>query len=280
MKFLKKHLVTILLTMAMAAGVLLLLYPTVSDWWNSFHQSQAIASYVETIEQMAETDYEKLWADARAYNRELAGNAGRWMMTEEEQELYDSLLDVGGNGIMGYVEIPSLHLSLPFYHGVEDSVLQVAAGHIPGTSLPVGGDSTHCVLSGHRGLPSAKLFTDLDQMKAGDLFTLRVLDETLTYEVEKISIILPEEISALEIQEGEDLCTLMTCTPYGINTHRLLVTGRRTDNPKEEVKVAAEAVQIDPFVTASVAAVPLLLLLVLLTVMGTRRKKHNNDREK
>lgn len=280
MKFLKKHLVTILLTMAMAAGVLLLLYPTVSDWWNSFHQSQAIASYVETVEQMAETDYEKLWADARAYNRELAGNAGRWMMTEEEQELYDSLLDVGGNGIMGYVEIPSLHLSLPFYHGVEDSVLQVAAGHIPGTSLPVGGDSTHCVLSGHRGLPSAKLFTDLDQMKAGDLFTLRVLDETLTYEVEKISIILPEEISALEIQEGEDLCTLMTCTPYGINTHRLLVTGRRTDNPKEEVKVAAEAVQIDPFVTASVAAVPLLLLLVLLTVMGTRRKKHNNDREK
>lgn len=280
MKFLKKHLVTILLTMAMVAGVLLLLYPTVSDWWNSFHQSQAIASYVETVEQMAETDYEKLWADARAYNRELAGNAGRWMMTEEEQELYDSLLDVGGNGIMGYVEIPSLHLSLPFYHGVEDSVLQVAAGHIPGTSLPVGGDSTHCVLSGHRGLPSAKLFTDLDQMKAGDLFTLRVLDETLTYEVEKISIILPEEISALEIQEGEDLCTLMTCTPYGINTHRLLVTGRRTDNPKEEVKVAAEAVQIDPFVTASVAAVPLLLLLVLLTVMGTRRKKHNNDREK
>lgn len=280
MKFIKKHLVTILLTLTMLVGISLLLYPTVSNWWNSLHQTRAIASYVETVEQMSEADYEKLWADARAYNLELSGDSRRWLMTDEEQELYESLLDVEGNGIMGYVEIPSLHLSLPFYHGVEDSVLQVAAGHIVGTSLPVGGGSTHCVLSGHRGLPAAKLFTDLDQMKVGDLFTLRVLDETLTYEVEKISIILPEEISALEIRDGEDLCTLMTCTPYGINTHRLLVTGRRTENPKEEVKVVAEAVQIDPLVTASVAAVPLLLILVLLTVRGTQRKKHKNHREK
>ena len=230
----RKHLTTIILILLLLTGLSFLLYPTVSDWWNSLHQSRAIAGYTEAVEGMDEESYEKWWNGARGYNESLKRKPDRYRMTEGEKEEYQAQLDVAGNGIMGYIEIPGIKCSLPIYHGTDEAVLQIAVGHIQGTSLPVGGEGSHCVLSGHRGLPSAKLFTDLDQMGEGDLFMLHVLDETLTYEVDQITVVLPEEVNDLELVEGEDYCTLVTCTPYGINTHRLLVRGSRTENLPEE----------------------------------------------
>ena len=271
----KKHRPNILLSLTFLIGLSLLLYPSVSDYWNSLHQSRAIATYAETVTQLDENLYQGLWEVARAYNRSLPGKANRLMPTEEELAVYYSLLDVAGNGILGYIEIPDIKCSLPVYHGVDPAVLQIAVGHIEGTSLPTGGESTHCVLSGHRGLPSAKLFTDLDQMAKGDLFMLRVLDETLTYEVDQILIVEPHEVDALEIIEGEDLCTLVTCTPYGVNSHRLLVRGHRIENLEiaKTVHVTADALQIEPILVAPVVAAPILLALLVAMLISTRKKK-------
>ena len=230
----RKHLTTIILILLLLTGLSLLLYPTVSDWWNSLHQSRAIAGYTEAVAGLDGESYDTWWTGAREYNEGLPHKKDRYRMTGEEKEGYESQLNVAGNGIMGYIEIPRIKCSLPVYHGTDEAVLQVAVGHMAGTSLPVGGGTSHCVLSGHRGLPSAKLFTDLDQMEEGDLFMLHVLDETLTYEVDQITVVLPEEVNDLELVEGEDYCTLVTCTPYGINTHRLLVRGSRTENLPEE----------------------------------------------
>ena len=236
----RKHFTTIILILLLLTGLSFLLYPTASDWWNSLHQSRAIAGYTEAVEGLDEESYEKWWNEAREYNERLKQKPDRYRMTEEEQAEYQAMLDISGNGVMGYIEIPRIHCSLPIYHGTDEAVLQVAVGHVAGSSLPVGGEGSHCVLSGHRGLPSAKLFTDLDQMEEGDLFLLYVLGETLTYEVDQITVVLPEEVNDLELVEGEDYCTLVTCTPYGINTHRMLVRGRRTENLPEEQKEAAE----------------------------------------
>ncbi|MDO4312463.1 MAG: class C sortase [Eubacteriales bacterium] len=271
----RKNLSTVILILIFLVGLSLLLYPTVSDYWNSFHQSKAIAEYTEQVAELDNETYERLWKDAQDYNRTLIGKAGRYDMTEEEQEEYESLLNVSGNGIIGYIEIPSIRCSLPIYHGVDEAVLQIAVGHIAGSSLPVGGKGTHCVLSGHRGLPSAKLFTNLDQLTEGDTFILRVLDETLTYEVDQILIVEPHEMDALEIEEGKDYCTLVTCTPYGINTHRLLVRGHRVANQDEadEARVTADALQIEPVIVAPVMAVPMLLILLIVLLVKTRRKR-------
>ncbi|MDD6324898.1 MAG: class C sortase [Lachnospiraceae bacterium] len=270
----KKHFTTILLVLILLTGVSLLLYPTVSDYWNSFHQSRAIASYVEAVAEIDNTDYEKMWQEAVAYNEKLKDNSGRWTPTDEELEEYDQILNISDTGIMGYVEIPKINVSLPIYHGTDEAILQIAIGHIPGSSLPVGGKGTHCVISGHRGLPSAKLFTDLDQMEEGDLFMMRVLDETLTYEVDQIRIVQPEDLSDLEIDEDKDLCTLVTCTPYGINSHRLLVRGHRVENLKEDtIRVTADAQQIDPVMVAPAVAVPLVLLLGIGAWIGGRRRR-------
>lgn len=236
----KKHITTILFIITLLAGLSLLLYPTVSDWWNSFHQSRAIAGYSEAVSGLDAESYEAWWAKARQYNEDLSHKEDRYRMTKEEGAEYEAQLDVAGNGIMGYIEIPRIKCSLPIYHGTDEAVLQIAVGHIAGTSLPVGGEGSHCVLSGHRGLPSAKLFTDLDQMGEGDLFMLHVLDETLAYEVDQITVVLPEEVNDLELVKGEDYCTLVTCTPYGINSHRLLVRGRRTENLPEVEPGAVE----------------------------------------
>lgn len=270
----KGNLVTILLVLVLLVGLSLLLYPTVSDYWNSLHQSRAIASYAAEVAGIDNDAYDKLWADAEEYNRTLVGKAGRYVMAEEERAEYESLLDVSGSGVIGYIEIPEIDCSLPIYHGTEEAVLQTAIGHIEGSSLPVGGESTHCVLSGHRGLPSARLFTDLDQLETGDLFMLRVLDETLTYEVDKIRIVLPTEISDLEIEEGKDYCTLVTCTPYGINTHRLLVRGHRVENQREAraVRVTADAVMLGTGTGALLAAAPMLLVLLAALLVRTRRR--------
>lgn len=266
---------TIILILVFLAGLSLLLYPTVSDYWNSLHQSRAITQYAEQVAELDNDVYEQLWADAHSYNQTLLDKADRYEMTDEEQAEYESLLNVSGNGIIGYIEISKIGCSLPIYHGTDEAVLQIAVGHIEGSSLPVGGESTHAVLSGHRGLPSAKLFTDLDKLVTGDTFVLRILDETLTYEVDQILIVEPYEMNALEIEEGKDYCTLVTCTPYGINTHRLLVRGHRVDNVEEAktIRVTADAMQIEPIIVAPLVAVPMLLLLLIGLLVNTRKKK-------
>ncbi len=275
MHWLKKNLSTILLVLALIIGLCLLLYPTVSDYWNSLHQSRAIATYVESVTQIENSDYSQLLERARAYNQELSQQEkAEWLLSEEALDRYASILDVSGTGIMCSIEIPKIKVSLPIYHGVEEGVLQIAVGHIPGSSLPIGGESTHSVLSGHRGLPSARLFTDLDKLVVGDTFLLNVLDEVLTYEVDQILIVEPYDLSSLEIIPGEDLVTLVTCTPYGINTHRLLVRGHRIETAKQakSIRVPADAVQIDPTLVAPVVAAPMLLLLLLILLLTSKKR--------
>lgn len=273
----KKHLSTFLLIAVLLIGLSLLLYPTVSDYWNSLHQSRAITSYAEQVSNLDEDEYETIWAEANQYNLSLLNRSNSYTLTEQQEKEYDRLLNVGGNGEMGYIEIPSIKVSLPIYHGTNDSVLQHAIGHLEWSSLPVGGDSSHCVLSGHRGLPSAKLFTNLDQLAEGDIFILRVLDEVLTYEVDQILIVDPVDVEALQIEEGADYCTLVTCTPYGINTHRLLVRGHRIENLQESrtVYVTADAMQIEPLLVAPAVAMPILLVLLIILLLPKRRKKNH-----
>lgn len=270
----KKHLSTILLILIFLAGLSLLLYPTVSDYWNSLHQSQAISDYADQVANLDQETHQKLWKAAKRYNKNLAKTGNHFVLTEDEQKEYEKQLNVSGTGIIGYIEIPAIKCSLPIYHGTDEAVLEIAIGHIAGTSLPVGGKGTHCVLSGHRGLPSAKLFTDLDQLTEGDLFMIRVLDKTLTYEVDQIRIVEPQDTSDLAIEEGKDLCTLVTCTPYGINSHRLLVRGHRVKNQNTgSIKATADAMQIDPLIVAPVVAAPMLLLLLIVLLVRTRKKK-------
>ena len=275
MKKKKGNYITLLLFLILLAGLSLLLYPSVSDYWNSLHQTRAIATYAEEVANLNQDQYDEIWAAAESYNASLTNRVNAYQLSDAQKEEYQQLLNVSGLGVMGYIEIPEIDVSLPIYHGTEDPVLQVAVGHLEWTSLPVGGESTHCVLSGHRGLPSAKLFTNLDKLREGDTFLLRVLDEILTYEVDQILIVEPQDTAALEIVEGQDYCTLVTCTPYGINTHRLLVRGHRIDNIEEgkTMRVTADAVQLEPMLVAPVVAIPMLLILLILLLLPRRRKK-------
>lgn len=274
------YFITVILILTLLAGLSLLLYPSVSDYWNSFHQSQAISQYSEKVKNLDKETRKKMWEDAQRYNQRMKGQNKDYTLSEEEKAEYESMLNVDSNGIMGYIEIPKINCSLSIYHGTNASVLQTAIGHLEWTSLPVGGESTHCVLSGHRGLPSAKLFTNLDKLNEGDIFMLRVMDEVLTYEVDQILIVEPQQVEALRIVEGKDYCTLVTCTPYGINSHRLLVRGHRIENVKEanKARVAADAVQIEPLIVAPVIATPMLLLLLVILLLPRQRKKnHGGD---
>ena len=271
----KKNLSTIALVLVFFVGLSVLLYPTVSDYWNSLHQSRAISTYSDAVEEMDTSDYERMWAEADAYNEKLYESGHGLGLKKKEKKEYNNLLNVSGTGIMSYIEIPKIKCSLPIYHGTDEGVLQIAIGHIEGSSLPVGGVNTHCVLSGHRGLPSAKLFSNLDKLEEGDIFMIRTLDQTLTYEVDQIRIVLPDEVDDLKIEEGEDLCTLVTCTPYGINTHRLLVRGHRVANREEAeaVRVTADAMQVDNRIVAACIAVPVLLILLAGIFVSGRRKR-------
>ena len=260
----RKRLSTILFVIVFLAGLSLLLYPTVSDYWNSFHQSQAIASYVDAVDNTDEQKLEEMRQAAEAYNQSLLSNDDRYDMTDEQKAEYESLLDVSGTGVMGYVEIPSINVSLPIYHGTDKEILQIGVGHIEGTSLPVGGPSTHCAISGHRGLTSSKLFTDIDQMAEGDVFMIYVLGETLTYQVDQIRIVLPDDLNDLKIESDKDYCTLTTCTPYGINTHRLLIRGHRIPNNDVDGLVVEDAKQIKPLHEAMVLGVVLLVLYIII----------------
>lgn len=270
----------VLLAAVVVIGVVMMAYPTFSDWWNDMHQSRAIAGYVEQVSDMSRQNSDALWSAARAYNEKLLKKSGdRFLLTDEEKAEYERTLNVTGTGIMGYVNIPKIGIELPVYHGTDPAVLEIAIGHIEGSSLPVGGKGTHCVISGHRGLPSAKLFTDLDQLQEGDTFQLQVLNRTLVYEVDQIRIVLPDELSDLAIDPDKDYCTLVTCTPYGVNTHRLLVRGHRIEMSETELPVSADAVRIDPRYVVPVIALPVLLLALLwiLLFTGMHRKKDAAD---
>ena len=271
----KKHLSTILLVVIILAGLSLLLYPSFSNYWNQRHQSMAIQSYGEQVAQMDNSAAQQLLQQARAYNRTLLDRENRFVLSDAETAQYEGLLDVTGTGIMGYVEIPSLDCMLPIYHGTDEAVLQIAVGHIAGSSLPVGGEDTHCVISGHRGLPSAKLFTNLDQLAEGDVFRLHVLDEILSYEVDQILTVEPHDVAALEIDPEQDLCTLVTCTPYGINSHRLLVRGHRVETVEEQapVRVSSDAAYLNRNAVALCLAAPVLVVLLLVAVLKQPRKR-------
>lgn len=264
---------TFILILVFFAGLSLLLYPTVSDYWNSLHQTGVVADYARQVADMNNENYKEIWDAAWNYNKSLLEKPDRYHLSDEEKEEYESLLSVGDSDVIGYIKIPVIDCTLPIYHGTDEGVLRVGVGHIEGTSLPVGGESTHCVLSGHRGLPSAKLFTDLDELKVGDTFLLYILDETLTYAVDQIRIVEPDDMEELEIQEGKDLCTLVTCTPYGVNSHRLLVRGHRVANEPASVRITADATQIDTVIVASVLSVPVLVILLIFVLVTTRKKK-------
>lgn len=270
----KNKLFTTLIFIVMLSGLSLLLYPTLSDFINNVSRAKDINTYAESVSEIDSEEYQKMWDAAVDYNTRLARMPAHWKLTDDEMKEYESLLDVAGRGIMSTIEIPKLGVSLPVYHGTGVDVLQSAIGHLEGTSLPVGGKSTHCVVSGHRGLPSAKLFTSLDKLVVGDTFTLRTLDETLSYEVDEISVVLPEETEKLQIVPGEDLCTLMTCTPYGVNTHRLLVRGHRVENEQAaEIRVSADALQIDPLLVAPFLGIPVVIILFIVIITHKRRKR-------
>ena len=268
----KDRMINRVLGLMMLAGLLIVAYPTISDWWNSYHQTRVIATYSERVAAIDSSEADAMIAEAEAYNEALITKHNRFIMSDEDRKHYDSILDVTGTGIMGYVEIPKIHISFPVYHGSEDSVLQVAIGHLEGTSFPVGGKGTHAALTGHRGLPSARLFTDIDQLVVGDHFMVHVLNRTVTYEVDQIHIVLPEELEDLAIDPEMDYCTLITCTPYGINSHRLLVRGKRVENDIELIDVPADAQQIQPALTALGIAIPILFLALLYVLIVTSRK--------
>ena len=273
MRWIKKNIFNILIGLIGLVGIGLLSYPSVADWWNNLHQSRAVASYAQAVADLDKETYDQLIAEAQAYNERLAETGIVWQMSKAEKKEYNKLLSINDTGIMGYIDIPKINIQLPVYHGTDDAVLQIAIGHIAGSSLPIGGKSTHCIVSGHRGLPSAKLFTDIDKMAEGDVWTMTVLDRTVTYEVDQIRIVEPTNLSDLQIEEGKDYCTLVTCTPYGINTHRLLVRGHRIPNLNGDAEVVADGLQIQPVYVAPFIALPILVILIIWMFVSTRSRK-------
>ena len=268
---------TTILALAFLIGLSLLLYPSISNYWNSKHQTQAIINYAEAVSRISDEEYDRLWQQAVDYNQLLGKEGQAYSLSDEQQTTYQSLLNLSDNGIMGYIDIPTINVSLPIYHGTADSVLQIGVGHLEWSSLPVGGEGSHCVLSGHRGLPSSKLFTHLDKVLEGDVFMIRVLNEILTYEVDQILIVEPNDVTSLGIVEGKDYCTLITCTPYGINTHRLLVRGHRvaTEENVGTIRVTADAIQVEPLLVAPLVAI--INLLLLLLALLPKYSKHKRD---
>lgn len=263
---------TVLLVAIFFVGLCVLLYPTISDFWNEKRQSQAIINYDDLIVDLTPEDYTDFFAKADTYNQKIKNMPYPFLGHKNISDEYYSTLDVNGDGMMGYITIEKIKIQLPIYHGTSDRVLNSAVGHVEGSSLPVGGTSTHAVLSAHRGLPSAKLFTNLDKLEKGDVFTIRILDRTITYQVDQILIVLPEETNDLNIVSGEDYCTLVTCTPYGINTHRMLVRGTRIENiePEKVINVITEAYQIDPLIVTPAVAAPMLGLLLIGLIVKSR----------
>ncbi|WP_289688709.1 class C sortase [Faecalibaculum rodentium] len=276
MKFIRKHLSTIVIVIVFVVGLGLLAYPTVANWWNTQLGSRVINDYSNVVENLAPHKYDELISNAKLYNDSLIKSNDRFNPTDSEHAEYEKQLSVGGSDIMGSITVPSVDISLPIYHGTSEEVLAVGAGHLEGSSLPVGGLGTHTVITGHRGLPSALLFTDLDKVVEDDYVILKVLNETLTYQVDTIRIVEPKEIEGLAIDPEKDLLTLVTCTPYGINTHRILITGHRVENLKEW-EAASDAGQIDTKVVALCVAIPILIFLFLCLMLKTRKPKSKGE---
>lgn len=252
----KKSLSNLLIFICFVLGISLMLYPSVSQWWNSMHQSQVIATYNEAVEKLDDKQSEKMIEKAKEFNEKLANKAYQWDLSEDEKKEYESILDISGTGIMGYVDIPAIDVEIPIYHDNDEGILQVGIGHIPGSSFPVGGKSTHSVLTGHTGLPSSRLLTDVDQLEKGDVFYIHVIDKTYAYEVDQIKIVLPEETKDISIVDGKDYCTLVTCTPYGVNSHRLLVRGKRISY-----------VDLDDRLSEEIHVLPMFMVLVIAIVL-------------
>lgn len=278
----RQHKTVIFLTLGFLVGISLLLYPAFSNYWNSKTQSRAIVDYEAVLEHLKPEDYSAMFQAAYDYNRALYETDYPLMDYEEIPGYYDTL-KLPGSSIIGYVKIDKIGVELPIYHGTSDEVLNVGVGHLEGTSLPVGGENTHSVMSAHRGLPSAKLFTDLDRLEPGDTFQITVLDQVLTYQVDQVKVITPTEVEDLLIAEGKDYCTLFTCTPYGINTHRLLVRGIRIETIVEKpiIYVANEAFRIEPLLVTPAVAAPMLLVLFIHLMVKYREppKKKEGDPE-
>ena len=270
MKRYRREITTALILLVFLIGCGLLAYPTFSDWWNSFHQSRTIMQYSQAIANLNQEEYDRVWSEAIRYNEDMARDGIDWLMDEEQRKRYYKELDFAGNGTMGYVNIPKINVMLPVYHGTDDGILQTSIGHLEQTSLPVGGETAHSVLSGHRGLPSAKLFSELDALAEGDRFTLHILDQVLTYEVDRIRIVEPSDFSKISLEKGKDYCTLLTCTPYSVNTHRLLVRGHRVANDKDDknIRITADAMQIDTIYVAPFVAAPVLLILFMFMMLA------------
>ena len=269
----KKHSSTIILVLILLIGLSLILYPSFSDWWNSMHQSRAIANYDAILTEMEAEDYSHLFEAALAYNLALA-EVDFPLMYYDEVEGYFDLLDVTGTGIMGYIDIPKIDIQSPIYHGTSEGVLQIAVGHIQGSSLPTGGVGTHCALSAHRGLPTAVLVTHLDRMEIGDTFYFTILDRTITYEVDEIRIVEPNDTSLIRIADGKDYCTLLTCTPFGINTQRLLVRGHQIDATQtRNIYIGNEAYRIKPLIVMPIVALPIIFVLLIYVMVAPVKKE-------
>ena len=277
----KKKRGTIILILLFLLGLLIVLYPTISNRWNKRHASRAIASYNEAMELLEEEDYSGIWEEAERFNEGIRMTEKLTTLTEEEMEEYKSLIDPVGTGMMGYLVIDSIDVYMPIYHSVDEAVLQVAIGHLPESSLPTGGKGNHIALSGHRGLPSARILTDLDQLREGDVFFLTIMDRTLAYEVDQIRIVLPEEVEDLMIDPEEDYCTLITCTPYGVNSHRMLVRGVRSDAVMgaERRFVGPDAIAIDTIFVSIAIAIPILVILLVVMLVRTSKKKTDGREE-
>lgn len=267
----KKNKIGIILVLMLFIGVCGLLYPSVSQYWNSKTQTRAVENYREILESLKPEDCEAFFKEAEEYNTALSKL--NFPLTDYRKiSGYNNILNASGSGIMGYVSIPKLGVELPLYHGISAEVLNIACGHLEGTSLPIGGENTHCVLSAHRGLPHAKLFTELDKMEIGDTFTITALDRTVTYQVDQIKVVRPDVVDDIQIVPGEDLCTLLTCTPYGINSHRLLVRGTRIENAAPILHVTSNAYRIDSLVATPIVAAPILLILLIILMIKYRDK--------
>lgn len=265
---------TIVALVIIITGGLLLLYPTISNWWNTMHQTRAIGSYIEQVEDHSEKEKMQYLKDAEEHNENLLGRSfDRLLLSEDELTTYNNLLKIPETETMAIVEIPKINKKIPIYHGTDEAILQIAVGHIPGTSLPVGGKGTHSVITGHTGLPSARLFTDIEKLGVGDVFMITTFGKKMTYEVDQLVTILPNELDEIRIDPEKDYVTLQTCTPYGINTHRLLVRGTRIDNLVTDSQIIPDAIKINPLIVNTIVILGLIgLLLILKFIISIFRK--------
>lgn len=264
---------TIILLISFFIGLSVLLYPSISSFWNSKTQSEAIVNYEAMLALYKPEDYSAIFEEADEYNAQLAQLESQFLLYRR-LENYNDVLDISGTGMMGYITIPKISQELPVYHGTTEAVLAIAVGHFEGTSLPVGGPTTHSVVSAHRGLPTAVLFTHLDRMEIGDTFYFTILDRTITYEVDQIRIVEPEDMELIRIEEGKDYCTLLTCTPYGINSHRLLVRGHQVDaSQKRNIYIANEAYRVDTLIVMPIVALPMIFVFLIYVMVAPVKKE-------